>query len=212
MRIIIADCEIDYEGRASSSLSSGERIILIKNDNTILIHTENNFKPINYMPKSDLIEFRPNIVDFNTISAIRKRPHETITVYIKKMLHDIKIVLKDEEDFLLKGSEKDLQEYLYDNPSKIHPQFRMIGKEYQTAAGSVDLFGINEQERYTVIEIKRVKGSLASVSQLKRYHDTLSQEYNNLHAILISDGITPSALNLLNRYGFQHINLSVRDI
>ena len=211
MRILVAECEIDYEGRAVSSLSSGERIIIIKNDSTLLIHTETNLKPINYMPKSDLIEFYPNVVEFNTIIATRRKPREVITIYITNMISDIKLTLKDNENFMLSGSERDLQLRLADNPEEIEEGFKVIDIEFSTPAGAIDIFGQDANGNYVIVEIKRVKGSQAAVSQLKRYYDSLKREYKPLKALLISDGITAPALKTLKKYKFFYKELSAHE-
>jgi RecB family endonuclease NucS len=214
MRIIVAECEIDYDGRASSSLSTGERVIIIKNDNSVLVHTENKLKPINYMATSDIIEFYPNVVKFDTIFATRRKPHhEVISIYIRRMINDIKLELSDSEDFTLSGSERDLQIYLMENPGMIEEGFEVLAIEFPTPAGAIDIFGQDARGIPTIVEIKRVKGSQAAAGQLKRYHDSLVEDYEgDLRAILISDGISLPALRTLERYGFTHLNLSARDI
>ena len=214
MRIIIAKCEIDYEGRAASSLSIGERVIIIKNDNTVLIHTENKLKPINYMTNSKSIEFHPNIVDFDTIVAKREKPfEEIINIYITELIQDIKLELTDENSFSLSGSEKDIQEYLVENPDVIEKGFKIIGIEYPTTAGKIDIFGHDKNGVNTIVEIKRVKGSQAAVGQLRRYYESLEPQFSDgLRAILISDGISAPALETLKGYGFQFLDLSHKDL
>lgn len=211
MRILIAECEIDYEGRARSTLSIGERVIIIKGDNTVLIHTEGGLKPINYMVASSSIEFFPNIVEFNTIIARRKKPHsETITIHINNLFFDSKISLKDDKNFILSGSEKDLQDFIFDNPDWVEEGFTILEKEFNSSAGAVDLLGIDKRGVYTLIELKRVKGSQAAVGQLRRYYDSLISEYKELRCILVADGISAPALNTLNNYGFEFLNTPER--
>src|SRR3989338_2187953 len=50
-RIVVLGCacEIHYSGRAESFLGSGDRIIIIKADKTLLIHQPAGSNPINYM-------------------------------------------------------------------------------------------------------------------------------------------------------------------
>ncbi len=42
-------CSIRYSGRAESLLEHGDRIIVIKSDNTLLVHQPSGNAPINYM-------------------------------------------------------------------------------------------------------------------------------------------------------------------
>ena len=47
--VFSCNCEVEYSGRAESFLSEGDRIILLKSDNTILVHQPNGNNPVNYM-------------------------------------------------------------------------------------------------------------------------------------------------------------------
>ena len=43
------NCSIRYSGRAESLLEDGDRIVIIKGDNTLLVHQPSGNAPINYM-------------------------------------------------------------------------------------------------------------------------------------------------------------------
>src|SRR5690349_3757788 len=46
----VGECEVAYQGRATSTLSRGERLILLKPDGTLLVHTPEKAKPVNWQP------------------------------------------------------------------------------------------------------------------------------------------------------------------
>jgi len=50
---ILGECQVEYKGRARSQLSRGERLILLKPDGTLLVHTAQKAKPVNWMPPGD---------------------------------------------------------------------------------------------------------------------------------------------------------------
>ena len=53
--VIGCTCEIWYSGRAESFLPAGDRIIIIKEDNTLIVHQPTGNNPINYMkPQASL--------------------------------------------------------------------------------------------------------------------------------------------------------------
>ena len=50
MRILVARCSIRYEGRVTTTLDSGDRVVLFKDDGSVVVHAIQGAKPINYMP------------------------------------------------------------------------------------------------------------------------------------------------------------------
>ena len=38
MVTLVGECEVEYDGRASSHLPSGERLVILKPDGTMLVH------------------------------------------------------------------------------------------------------------------------------------------------------------------------------
>ncbi len=50
MRIVIADCSVDYEGRLSAHLPEATRLIMVKADGCVAIHADGGaYKPLNWM-------------------------------------------------------------------------------------------------------------------------------------------------------------------
>lgn len=50
MRIIVADCSAKYTGRLNASLTTAKRVLLIKEDGSVLIFSEiGSYKPLNWM-------------------------------------------------------------------------------------------------------------------------------------------------------------------
>ena len=50
MRIVIASCTVDYSGRLSAHLDPAKRVIMLKGDGSVLIHSEGgSYKPLNWM-------------------------------------------------------------------------------------------------------------------------------------------------------------------
>ena len=54
MRIVIAECSVDYEGRLRAHLPRATRLLMVKNDGSVLIHSDGgSYKPLNWMsPRS----------------------------------------------------------------------------------------------------------------------------------------------------------------
>ena len=50
MRTVIARCSVDYVGRLTAHLPSATRLLLIKSDGSVLIHSDAGaYKPLNWM-------------------------------------------------------------------------------------------------------------------------------------------------------------------
>ncbi|MCU9972020.1 endonuclease NucS [Mobiluncus mulieris] len=50
MRLVIADCEVNYSGRLDAHLAPARRLIMVKADGSVLIHCDGgSYKPLNWM-------------------------------------------------------------------------------------------------------------------------------------------------------------------
>ena len=58
MRLVIARCQVDYAGRLTAHLPMATRLIMVKNDGSVLIHSDGgSYKPLNWMsPPCKVVE------------------------------------------------------------------------------------------------------------------------------------------------------------
>src|SRR5258705_8820503 len=58
VRLVIARCSVDYAGRLSARLAPATRLIMIKADGSVLVHSDGgSYKPLNWMsPPCRLVE------------------------------------------------------------------------------------------------------------------------------------------------------------
>ena len=50
MRLVIARCAVDYEGRLQAHLPLATRLLLVKADGSVLVHSDGgSYKPLNWM-------------------------------------------------------------------------------------------------------------------------------------------------------------------
>ena len=47
---VFGECRVDYEGRASSTLGAGKRLLVLKPDGSALVHTDEKRTPVNWQP------------------------------------------------------------------------------------------------------------------------------------------------------------------
>lgn len=48
MRLVIARCTVDYSGRLNAHLPEATRLIMVKADGTLAIHSDGNAEPLNW--------------------------------------------------------------------------------------------------------------------------------------------------------------------
>ncbi|TRM76874.1 DUF91 domain-containing protein [Sulfolobus sp. B1] len=202
--VVFADCEIAYRGRAESKASSSPRLVIIKPDGTIVIHESVKREPINWQPPGTKITI---MEDPLKIIAERTRPREVIEVYLHKIYY-ITSSLVMNGDFIIKGREIDIVEKIMREPEIIERGFKPIQREFKTPYGKIDLLGIDKNERYVIVEVKRSKAQLQAVSQLYRYYLYFRQSgKNNVRGILVAPEITKNAHDLLTKLGLEFIKI-----
>ena len=60
MRLVIATCSVDYAGRLNAHLPLATRVIMVKNDGSVLIHSDGgSYKPLNWMAPPCSLEILP---------------------------------------------------------------------------------------------------------------------------------------------------------
>jgi len=56
--LLIGNCWVDYKGRASSKLEPGERIVIIKEDGSVLVHRPSGYEAVNWQPPGCIFQSR----------------------------------------------------------------------------------------------------------------------------------------------------------
>ncbi|HEX2066901.1 MAG TPA: endonuclease NucS, partial [Candidatus Thermoplasmatota archaeon] len=75
----IGECEVRYQGRARSDLHRGERLVLLKPDGTLLVHTAEKAKPVNWQPPG--AAFSVGMEDGRVVlTSHRTKPEELVKV------------------------------------------------------------------------------------------------------------------------------------
>ena len=116
--IIIGSCMVKYHGRAKSFLDWGQRIIIIKQDGTILIHRPKMREPVNWQPSGSRSIF--SLVKNNLIlKSYNINPNEKMKIFFRDVDMIISTSLKDDAKLIISGMEKDVVNQIVDNPSLI---------------------------------------------------------------------------------------------
>ena len=207
--VLLCGCSIEYWGRSRSVIKKGHRIIVIKQDSTLLVHSIAGYKPVNWMnePAETVAEATEKGILLHCQRT--KKPFEEMKVEMDEIIdYNAYSGLEDREKLDLTHTERDMQEHLAMNPKLIHPNFRLLSTEHPTPLGFFDLYG-KIGDRYVVVELKVETAGLPAALQVKRYRDWLKEHIGEADGILVAPRITPNALALLRKEKIEFKKMSV---
>ena len=192
MRLVIARCTVDYSGRLTAHLPEATRLIMVKADGTLAIHSDGNAsKPLNWMiaPNTLVIE--------DDRWVVTNRKGEELVINIAEVLEDVTHDLGEDPGLLKDGVEEHLQVLLAESPRVLEDGLTLIRREYPTDIGPVDLLCAAQDGQTVAVEIKR-KGDIDGVEQLARYLERLNLDSRlaPVRGIFAAQQITPQALVL----------------
>lgn len=202
--MIIGDCMIDYRGRARSFLDWGERIIMIKQDGTVLVHQPVMREPVNWQPTGSKINFKA----FNNKLILRvnhKKPPEKMKITFRNIQTITINNLRDSAKLFISGMEMDVVNEIINNPEIVEEGLRISKREKQVKSGMIDLFGYDINHTPVVIEVKRSLANISSVHQLRMYVNDIKKNVNeaNVRGILCAPRIPDMVKKLLSDYGLE---------
>ena len=203
---VVGRCEVDYEGRTSSFLPAGDRIIMRKPDGNFLVHTDENRKPANWQPTGSSFDMRIED-ELLILNAENNSPEEIINVTFDDLYTVSTYAMLDDHSIEKFGTEDNIQEHLFENPESIEYGFRSIEREWKMDVGSVDIFGYDKDSNPVIVEVKRRKSGPDAVQQLRRYVESFEQESGeeDVRGILIAPELTDSARSQVSKYNFKHV-------
>jgi endonuclease len=196
MRLVVADCSVDYTGRLSAHLPPARRLLVVKSDGTVIVHGDRGHKALNWMSPPCTILERP---DGWTVTGARG---EKLEIAITAIHHDTTLDLGIEPGLRKVGSETDLQWLLAQSPDAIAPGLRLVAREFPTDVGPVDLLLRDASGAALAVEVKRV-GELAAVEQLSRYLERLNLDPTlaPVRGVIVAQTIRPQTRVLAQARG-----------
>ncbi|HHL41799.1 MAG TPA: DUF91 domain-containing protein, partial [Candidatus Bathyarchaeota archaeon] len=206
--VIAGECTVDYDGRASSKLETGERLVIFKPDGSALVHRPKDYSPVNWQPSGSIFHTKLG-KDGLVVRVFRRKERESMVITFTGLQLVSVLDLVDKGEFNLYATEKEMQEALLFKPDMLEPGFRPMTKEMAVDPGFIDIIGYDSEGTLTVVEIKRVKANKKAVEQLKKYMDVIDlDEKRTVRAILVAPEITDNGLDLLKELGYEFKALS----
>jgi len=202
VRLVIARCSVDYSGRLTAHLPPATRLIVIKADGSVLIHSDTGTKALNWMSPPC------RIAESATQWVVTGKAGETLTVRIEEIVSDTSFAIGDDPGLVKDGVESHLQELLAVQLHVLGEGWRLVRREYPTAIGPVDLMCRDALGTSVAIEVKR-RGEIDGVEQLTRYLDLLNRDplLAPVRGILAAQEIKPQARVLAQDRGIRCLTL-----
>ncbi len=202
--VALINCSIDYRGRAASKAGKAWRLLIIKEDGTVLIHEGKGREPINWQPKSHIIVREGG--NYVELLAIRSKPHEELRVVIEPPMY-LLVTRLTTARFILLGAEKDIVDRIASNPSIIEEGTELVSREVSTPHGRVDLILRRRDGTLIIVEAKRSVADVDAVHQLRRYVNYYRSLGVKVEGVLASPKVTPQAMKLLHEFGLRHVKV-----
>ena len=216
MRLVIARCTVDYDGRLTAHLPDAVRLLMVKADGCVAIHADGGaYKPLNWMnsPNTLTVDDDPEAEDARAVWTVRNPGGETLIITLHEVLSDEAHEMGLDPGLQKDGVEAHLQELLAADPTAILDGLRLVRREYPTDIGPVDLLCRDARGETVAIEVKR-RGEIDGVEQLTRYLEFLNRDplLRPVRGVFVAQEIRPQARVLAEDRGIGCVVVDYDDL
>jgi len=211
VRLVIANCSVDYAGRLSAHLPLATRLLMIKADGSLLVHSDGgSYKPLNWMsPPCTLSAQEPDadqaaagITALWTVTHLKTADELVVSIY--EVQHDSAHELGIDPGLIKEGVEAHLQKLLAEHIHLLGDGHTLVRREYMTAIGPVDILAQDSGGRSVAVELKR-RGDIDGVEQLTRYLELMNRDPHlaPVTGVFAAQEIKPQARRLAEDRGIR---------
>jgi RecB family endonuclease NucS len=211
MRLVVARCSVDYAGRLSAHLPLATRVLMVKADGSVLVHSDGgSYKPLNWMsPPCSLISTEPDdeqssagVTELWTVT--HAKTNDLLVVSLHEILSDTEHELGIDPGLVKDGVEADLQKLLAEQIELLGDGHTLVRREYMTAIGPVDILARDADGRSVAVELKR-RGDIDGVEQLTRYLELMNRDPHlaPVTGVFAAQEIKPQARTLAQDRGIR---------
>ena len=215
MRVLVANCSVDYSGRLDAHLPLAKRVVMFKADGSVLVHCDGgSYKPLNWMSAPCKIEEIPltkeDIEDAieQVLQVASTKTDDKLILKIHEVIENVEVDLGEDPGLVKDGVEAHLQKLLAEQVEVLGAGYTLVRREYPTPIGPVDLLVRDENDKYVAVEVKR-RGEIDGVEQLTRYLDLLDRDpkLSPITGIFAAQEIRPQARTLAEDRGIRCVVL-----
>jgi RecB family endonuclease NucS len=203
VRLVVARCRVDYLGRLTAHLPLATRLLLVKADGSVLVHSDGgSYKPLNWMSPPCTVVESPGEDGVEAVWTVTNKAGEQLVISIEAVEHDSKHDLGVDPGLVKDGVEAHLQKLLAEHIVTLGEGYRLVRREYPTPIGPVDILCRDASGATVAVEIKR-RGEIDGVEQLTRYLDLLNRDplIAPVRGIFAAQEIKPQARTLAEDRG-----------
>jgi len=211
VKIVIAKCSVDYAGRLSAHLPLATRVLMLKQDGSLLVHSDGgSYKPLNWMsPPCSIETLEPDELQVEAgVTEVWRVLHaktaDMLVVSIHEVFSEVEHELGEDPGLIKDGVEAHLQKLLAEQIELAGDGYTLVRREYFTAIGPVDILARDESGNSVAIEIKR-RGEIDGVEQLTRYLELMNRDPHlaPVTGIFAAQEIKPQARTLAEDRGIR---------
>ncbi|MFC7431532.1 MULTISPECIES: endonuclease NucS [unclassified Agrococcus] len=215
MRLVVANCSVDYTGRLTAHLPLATRVLMLKADGSLLVHSDGgSYKPLNWMSPPCIVETSQPSADqadagvTELWTVTHQKTGDALVVRLHEVHADTTHELGVDPGLVKDGVESHLQALLADQIELLGPGFELWRREYMTPIGPVDILARNEAGATIAVEIKR-RGGIDGVEQLTRYLELMNRDPRiaPVSGIFAAQEIAPQARTLAEDRGIRCVVL-----
>jgi RecB family endonuclease NucS len=215
VRLVIATCSVDYAGRLSAHLPLAKRLLMLKSDGSILVHSDGgSYKPLNWMSppcsitvqEPDADQAEAGITELWKVT--QKKTDDVLVVSLYDIEHDSAHELGIDPGLVKDGVEAHLQKLLAEQIDLLGDGHTLVRREYMTAIGPVDILARDSAGASVAVEIKR-RGDIDGVEQLTRYLELMNRDPHlaPVQGVFAAQEIKPQARTLALDRGIRCVTL-----
>ncbi len=218
MRLVVARCSVDYAGRLSAHLPLATRLLVVKGDGSVLVHSDSlSYKPLNWMSPpctltlEEVDEERAAAGVVELWRVTQAKTADLLVISIHEILHDSSHDLGVDPGLQKDGVEADLQRLLAEQIELLGDGHTLVRREYMTAIGPVDILARDAAGASVAVEIKR-RGGIDGVEQLTRYLELMNRDplLAPVSGVFAAQVIAPQALTLAADRGIRTLLARLR--
>jgi RecB family endonuclease NucS len=215
VRLVVARCSVDYAGRLSAHLPLATRLLMLKNDGSVLVHSDSlSYKPLNWMSPPAVLtvdeadEERAALGVTELWRVMNPKTSDLLVISIHEILHDSSHDLGIDPGLQKDGVEADLQRLLAEQIELLGEGYTLVRREYMTAIGPVDILARDAAGGSVAVEIKR-RGDIDGVEQLTRYLELMNRDplLAPVAGVFAAQEIKPQARTLATDRGIRCVVL-----
>ena len=206
VRLIVARCEVAYSGRVSAVLPEAVRLLILKDDGSVLVHDDaGGYKPLNWMTAPTFVAD-----EGERLVVTKPKCDDVLEIRLLDVLSDVGHDMGESAALQKDGVERDLQEALADAPEALGEPLTLVRREWQTEIGPVDLMCHDAHGDWVAVEVKRI-GTIEAVEQLTRYLDFIRRDPAKVgcRGILVAERLKPQAVALAESRGIRCVTVDL---